>query len=79
MVETTKCCSDKTCEQTKTDLPDVIGHRVEQRGKLGSIRFIGKLINNPKAGEDLWLGIEWDEAGAGKHMGTVDGVKYFEC
>jgi len=58
---------------------DVIDRRVEQKGKLGTVRFLGKLVNNPKAGEDLWLGIEWDEAGQGRHSGTVDGHKYFEC
>jgi dynactin complex subunit len=46
---------------------------------LGSIKYVGKLINNPKAGDDIWLGIEWDEEGQGKHNGTVDGYKYFEC
>ena len=49
-----------------------------QAGKFGTIRFINKLIGNPKAGEDLWLGIEWDEEDNGKHNGTVDGIKYFE-
>ena len=57
----------------------MIGRRVELRGKSGSIRFLGKLRNNPKAGDALWLGIEWDEMGDGKHNGTVDGEKYFEC
>ena len=42
---------------------DIIGQRVESQGKFGSIRFLGKLINNPKAGQDLWLGVEWDEEG----------------
>ena len=56
----------------------LIGQRVELRGKMGSIRYLGKLINNPKAGDALWLGIEWDEMGSGKHNGTVDGIKYFE-
>lgn len=45
----------------------------------GSIRYAGKLINNPKAGNDIWLGIEWDEEGNGKHFGEVDGIKYFNC
>ena len=45
---------------------------------VGSIRYVGKLRDNPKAGDALWLGVEWDEAGHGKHQGTVDGVKYFE-
>ena len=60
---------------------DVIGQRVWQSGKFGTVRFLGKLIGNPKAGDDLWLGIEWDDEGdiiTGKHNGTVDGVKYFE-
>ena len=58
---------------------DLIGQRVELRGKMGSIRYFGKLRNNPKAGDALWLGVEWDELGAGKHNGIVDGEKYFEC
>jgi len=48
-------------EETKDS--DLLGKRVELRGKMGSIRYFGKLRNNPKAGEDLWLGIEWDEMG----------------
>ena len=56
---------------------DLIGQRVELRGKVGSIRFFGKLRNNPKAGDALWLGIEWDDLKAGKHGGTVDGEIYF--
>ena len=55
------------------------GQRVELRGKYGSIRYLGKLRNNPKAGDDLWLGIEWDELGSGRHNGTVDGENYFGC
>ena len=27
---------------------------------VGSIRFVGKLINNPKAGDSIWIGVEWD-------------------
>ena len=66
-------------EETKGEQEEsLIGQRVELRGKLGSIRYFGKLQNNPKAGDALWLGIEWDDMNAGKHNGTVDGVKYFE-
>ena len=49
------------------------------RTLFGSIRYAGQLLNNPKAGSDIWLGIEWDEEGQGKHSGTVDGVTYFSC
>jgi dynactin complex subunit len=34
---------------------------------------MGKLIGNAKAGEDMWLGIEWDDEGTGTNNGTVDG------
>ena len=50
---------------------------------VGSIRYVGKIFNNPKAGNDNWIGVEWDfeqhDGGPGKHQGTVDGYKYFEC
>lgn len=45
------------------DNDDLIGQRIEIQGKFGSIRYFGKLYNNPKAGDDIWLGIEWDEEG----------------
>ena len=70
-------------ELTLEDLPrpdnwdQVIDRRVHQGGKFGTVRYYGRLLNNPKAGQDFWLGIEWDEAGAGKHDGRVDGVEYF--
>lgn len=60
-----------------SELQDLVGQRVEQKMKFGTIRFIGKLLNNPKAGDDLWLGIEWDEEGSGRNNGTVDGHTYF--
>ena len=50
---------------------------------VGSIRFVGKLINNPKAGDSIWIGVEWDfdaeSGGPGKHQGVVDGIQYFDC
>ena len=50
---------------------------MEQKLKYGTIRYFGKLQGNSKAGDDLWLGIEWDEYGSGRNNGTVDGVTYF--
>lgn len=55
----------------------LLGQRVVLKAAVGSIKYVGKLLNNPKAGDDIWLGIEWDEEGQGKHNGTVDGVAYF--
>lgn len=49
---------------------------------MGSIRYVGKLINNPKAGDEIWIGVEWDlddeQGGPGRHQGVVSGIKYFE-
>ena len=50
---------------------------MELKLKYGTVRYFGKLQNNAKAGDDLWLGIEWDEEGTGKNNGTVDGYTYF--
>jgi hypothetical protein len=61
------------------DYHHLLGQRVFLRTMFGSVRYAGQLVNNPKAGSDIWLGIEWDEEGQGKHCGTVDGVYYFSC
>jgi hypothetical protein len=43
---------------------------------------VGKILNNPKAGDSIWIGVEWDllasEGGPGKHQGIDNGIKYFE-
>jgi dynactin complex subunit len=68
------------CHPSDPSLSHLLGQRVLLRTQYGSIRYVGKLINNPKAGDDIWLGIEWDEDGQkGKHSGMVDGIRYFTC
>ncbi|ORX71642.1 hypothetical protein DL89DRAFT_321907 [Linderina pennispora] len=42
--------------------------------RLGAVRFVGKTQFRP----GYWVGVEFDEP-TGKHDGTVDGVRYFEC
>ena len=27
--------------------------------------------------EGVWIGVEWDDEGRGRHDGTVNGVQYF--
>ena len=43
---------------------------------------MGKILNNPKAGDSIWIGVEWDleshQGGPGTHQGVVNGIKYFE-
>ena len=54
-----------------------VGQRVKSKstGKLGTIRFIGKIEPLPKG---WWLGIELDDA-TGKNDGEVKGVRLFSC
>ena len=42
--------------------------------KRASVMFVGK--TEFKAG--FWVGVKYDEP-VGKHDGTVEGIKYFEC
>lgn len=53
-----------------------VGVRIEYQGDRGTVRYIGTVQGR---GESVWVGVEWDRAGRGKHDGTVEGVKYFEC
>lgn len=52
-----------------------IGQRLSLKGHVCTVRYVGPVQN--KSGE--WLGVEWDDPARGKHDGTFDGVKYFEC
>ena len=50
-------------EQTDPQYQDLIGQRILLKSQTASIRYIGKLKNNPKAGNDIWMGVEWDVEG----------------
>ena len=71
----------KNANQPEHKLGENVGIKHTQH--VGSIRYVGKLLNNPKAGDSIWIGVEWDleayQGGPGKHQGTVDGIKYFDC
>ncbi|GKT63513.1 LOW QUALITY PROTEIN: tubulin-specific chaperone [Colletotrichum tofieldiae] len=52
-----------------------IGQRLSYDGALCTVRYIG-----PVAGTSgTWLGVEWDDAGRGKHDGQHKDVRYFSC
>ncbi|CAD5220612.1 unnamed protein product [Bursaphelenchus okinawaensis] len=61
---------------TVQKLPNV-GDRVGVGRKRGFIRFVGNLHINVGSGE-IWLGIEWDNDGDGKHDGILQGKRYFQ-
>ncbi|GAB7338979.1 hypothetical protein MBLNU457_5648t1 [Dothideomycetes sp. NU457] len=52
-----------------------VGQRLSNKGQLCTVRYVGAVTG--KSGE--WLGVEWDNASRGKHNGTFEGVKYFQC
>ncbi|KAF9013951.1 hypothetical protein BDQ17DRAFT_1386518 [Cyathus striatus] len=51
------------------------GTRIAYHGFLGTIRFVGTVLNTT----GLWLGVEWDLPDRGKHDGLKDGIRYFTC
>lgn len=53
----------------------IVGDRIVFERSLGIVRYVGEV----QGYSGHWLGIEWDDQRRGKHNGTVDGVKYFEC
>lgn len=61
-----------------------VGNRVRDGdGFRATIRYIGP-VAAAKNKEEVWLGVEWDDASRGKHDGScLDGegklVRYFTC
>lgn len=52
-----------------------IGQRLSLKGQPCTLRYIGAVADKP----GQWLGVEWDDPERGKHDGTHNGTKYFEC
>jgi dynactin complex subunit len=52
-----------------------LGQRLSLKGQTCTVRYVGTVADKPGS----WLGIEWDEPNRGRHNGTHEGVKYFEC
>lgn len=51
------------------------GQRLSLKGQTCTIRYVGPVEG--KSGD--WLGVEWDDPERGKHNGTHEGRKYFQC
>eukprot|EP00887_Chlorella_sp_A99_P001094 scaffold14.g1094.t1 len=52
-----------------------VGSRISVGGHKATVRYVGPLEGQP----DEWVGLEWDDAGRGKHDGTHAGRRYFSC
>eukprot|EP00959_Pyramimonas_sp_CCMP1952_P228095 4769529-Pyramimonas_sp.AAC.3 len=49
--------------------------RVADDLSLATVRYLGPVVTQ----KGVWVGVEWDDAGRGKHDGAYKGTRYFEC
>jgi dynactin complex subunit len=54
----------------------MIGRRINFQGHNGTIHYEGPIVHEDR-GQDIWVGIEWDDITRGRHNGTVSGHVYF--
>ncbi|GAP83592.1 putative tubulin-specific chaperone e protein [Rosellinia necatrix] len=52
-----------------------VGDRLSYDGAICTVRYLGEVAGTPGS----WLGVEWDDAGRGKHDGSHKGTRYFTC
>ena len=52
-----------------------VGRRLSYQGNRCTVRYFGTIEgkNGP------WLGVEWDDETTGKHDGSLNGHRYFQC
>ncbi|KAL8730738.1 MAG: hypothetical protein Q9181_004560 [Wetmoreana brouardii] len=51
------------------------GQRLSFNGALCTVRYRGEV----EGANGQWLGVEWDDPTRGKHDGSHDGKRYFDC
>ena len=54
-----------------------VGDRVRSEGSAATVRYVGAVEGQDA--KKVWVGVEWDEPGRGKHDGTAGGTRYFAC
>lgn len=52
---------------------------VGQRLQIGSERATVRYIDTVDGQSGRWVGLEWDNEARGKHDGSVNGRRYFQC
>ncbi|KAI8387323.1 hypothetical protein BD560DRAFT_382107 [Blakeslea trispora] len=60
-----------------SSIPDNI--RVGSRIQVGKDRATVKFVGSVEGSKGEWLGVEWDDLQRGKHGGSHQGTKYFDC
>lgn len=66
--------SPSTAEPDTEVVQPQLYSRVQHKGNRGLVRYVGPLESR---GPETWVGVEWDDAGRGKHSGTAGGKSYF--
>ena len=58
-----------------------VGRRIESQEDYGTVKYHGSLKHEDEKQDpnQVWLGIQWDNASRGRHNGTVKGAQYFTC
>ncbi|CAD8054213.1 unnamed protein product [Paramecium sonneborni] len=51
--------------------------RIVYQGEKATVKYEGPLMHENK-GDEIWLGVEWDQVERGRHNGTVQGYSYFK-
>ncbi|KAJ2525062.1 hypothetical protein GGI11_000363 [Coemansia sp. RSA 2049] len=57
------------------DEASLVGRWFSVDGNQGVVRYVGPVSGT----RGTWLGVEWADAGRGKHGGTRNGRRYFRC
>ncbi|CAK9301554.1 unnamed protein product [Gordionus sp. m RMFG-2023] len=50
------------------------GLKILLDGNIGTIRYVGPLLNK----KGTWIGLEWDDENKGKHDGVYQDIRYFQ-
>ncbi|KAI9144143.1 hypothetical protein BKA69DRAFT_1054885 [Paraphysoderma sedebokerense] len=62
--------------QDPTPVQVIVGSRIRlPDGRFGTIKYIGQVPPTP----GQWYGVEWDDENGGKHDGSLNDVRYFQC
>ena len=52
-----------------------VGSRIQLGRSKATVRYVGSVDDQT----GVWVGLEWDDAGRGKHDGSHKGRRYFDC
>ncbi len=54
----------------------MLNRRINYQDYYGTVKYEGPILHEDK-GNDIWVGIEWDDPSRGRHNGSVNKHVYF--